>query len=321
VNRSPRDRTWLVALAAAAWGLDGLLRQPLATALDPATVVLWEHLIAVVAVLWFVPRAIRVYLRCSLRDQVVVAVIGIGSSALATALFTEAFAVSAQTGDFVTPLVLQKLQPLFAVALAVFLLRERLRAGFAFYALPALIGAWLLAFAEPFSVQVSALKVALLAVGAAVLWAAGTVLGRMVSAAVGPRDLTVLRYSWGLPAAAVITWQTHAAFTPGWHNVWGLVLLALIPGLAALSLYYVGLRATAASRATFAELAFPGTAAIVGVLFLNSHLSTTQWLGFAIVVVSVTGLGWHERTRQAAVAEQRTGDDALALTPRSAKTV
>jgi len=59
----------------------------------------------------------------------------------------------------------------------------------------------------------------------------------------------------------------------------------------------------------------------VGVLFLNSHLSTTQWLGFAIVVVSVTGLGWHERTRQPAVAEQRTGDDALALTPRSAKTV
>ncbi len=171
------------------------------------------------------------------------------------------------------------------------------------------------------SVQVSALKVALLAVGAAVLWAAGTVLGRMVSAAVGPRDLTVLRYSWGLPAAAVITWQTHAAFTPGWHNVWGLVLLALIPGLASLSLYYVGLQATAASRATFAELAFPGTAAIVGVLFLNSHLSATQWLGFAIVVASITGLGWHERTRQPAVAERPIVGEITTLTAASVKDV
>lgn len=154
-----------------------------------------------------------------------------------------------------------------------------------------------------FSVQVSALKVAPLAVGAAVLWAAGTVLGRLVSATVGPRDLTVLRYSWGLPAAAGITWQTHAALNPGWHNIWGLVLLALIPGLAALSMYYVGLRATPASRATFAELPFPGTAATVGVLFLNSHLSTTQWLGFAVVVVSITGLGWRERSRPPAVVE------------------
>jgi drug/metabolite transporter (DMT)-like permease len=211
--------------------------------------------------------------------------------------------LSAASGDFVSPVVLQKLQPVFAVVLAVALLGERVRAPFALYAVPALAGAWLLAFADPFAVTVRAAEVALCAVAAAALWAAGTVLGRRVSGSVGARDLTVLRYCFGLPAAAAIAAQQHAALAPGSHNLLGLVLLALIPGLAALRLYYVGLRATAASRATFAELAFPVTAAVIGVAFLGSHLTGTQWLGFAIVVAAVSALSLRERRPDPLVTE------------------
>ncbi|MGH8959642.1 MAG: DMT family transporter [Jatrophihabitantaceae bacterium] len=291
----PRDRTWIVAVSAALWGLDALLRKPLATNLQPATIVLWEHVIVVAVVAAWIPGAVRAYLRCPPTHQVAIALIGIGASAVATALFTEAFEISARSGDFVTPLVLQKLQPLFAVALAVLVLRERLRPRFACYALPALAGVWLLSFANPLEVRIAVVKVALLALGAAALWGAGTVLGRMVSTSVTPLELTVLRHVWGLPAAFVVAEQTDSALTPGWHNMFAIVLLALIPGLAALSLYYYGLRATPASRATFAELAFPATAAFIGVAFLGSHLRTSQWLGMAIVVASVTALGWHER--------------------------
>lgn len=285
----------MVAAAAAMWGLDGLLRKPLATALAPATVVLWEHLIAVAVLLPLVPSAVRAFARCRLSHKVAVALIGIGASAVATALFTEAFAISVRSGDTVTPLVLQKLQPVFAVALAAWLIGERLKPGFAMYAVPAFAGAWLLTFPDPFTVRVQVAEAALLAVGAAALWGAGTVLGRLVGDAVGPRDLTVLRYVWGLPAAWVIVQQTGAAVAPGWHNVFGLVLLALVPGVLALAFYYVALRRTAACRATFAELAFPATAALVGVAFLGTHLATTQWLGLLIVACSITALGWRER--------------------------
>jgi drug/metabolite transporter (DMT)-like permease len=296
MNSTPRtDRTWLVALAAAMWGLDGLLRQPLAERINPATVVLWEHVIIVAVLVPFLPAAFRAFARCGWRDRIAVMVIGAGASAVGTALFTEAFKVSAATGDFVTPLVLQKLQPLFAIALALWLLGERLRPGFWMYAVPALVGAWLLAFADPFDVRVAALQAALLAIGAAVLWAAGTVLGRMVSAAVTPRELTTLRFAWGLPAAFVVASLVRAPLTPGWGNIPALLLLALIPGLIALGLYYVGLRVTAASRATLAELAFPATAAFVGVVFLEAELSWSQWVGFAVVVVSITLLGLRER--------------------------
>jgi drug/metabolite transporter, DME family len=298
----------LVAIGAAAWGLDGLLRKPLATALPAVTVVFWEHLIVVLVIVPFIPGALGAFRRCTWTEQLAIALIGIGASALATALFTEAFAVAAGTGDFVSPLVLQKLQPVFAVLLAAVLLGERIRPAFAGYAVPALAGAWLLAFPHPFGVTVTAAKVALLAIGAAALWAAGTVLGRRVSDAVTPAELTVLRYCWGLPAALVIALHEHASLTPGGGNVLGLILLALIPGLLALRLYYVGLRRTAAMRATFAELAFPATAALVGVLFLDARLTWSQWVGLAVVAAAVTALGLRERRPQPLVRERPAVD-------------
>jgi drug/metabolite transporter, DME family len=296
-----RDATLLVALAAALWGLDGLLRKPLATTLDAATVVFWEHLIAVLVLLPFVPGALRAMRRCSLRDQAAVVVIGVGSSATATVMFTKAFALAAEHYDYVTPLVLQQLQPIIAVALAVVILGERLRPTYALYAVPALIGAWFLALPKPFDPQVSALTPALLALGAAVLWAAGTVLGRLVGFSLTPREVTTLRYVFGLLGAAVAVRITGAPYAAGWHNAVGLVLLALIPGLLALWLYYRGLANTAASRATLAELAFPATAAVVGVLFLGTHLVASQWVGLVIVAASVVGLGLHEQRRRQAV--------------------
>lgn len=46
-----------------------------------------------------------------------------------------------------------------------------------------------------------------------------------------------------------------------------------------------------AARATLAELAFAVTAVLLGVGLLGTELSSTQWLGLAVVVVSVTALG------------------------------
>jgi len=57
------------------------------------------------------------------------------------------------------------------------------------------------------------------------------------------------------------------------------------------------------------QLAFPATAAVVGVTALHATLTASQWIGFAVVVVAVTGLGWHERhtpTPVVAAAETET---------------
>lgn len=288
------DRTWLVACAAALWGTDGLLRKPLADGLPAASIVFWEHLIIVVLVLPLLPSALRALRAATPRQVAALVTIGVGASAVATAMFTAAF----RLGGPITPLVLQKLQPVFAVLAAYVLLAERVRAGYFAFALPAMFGAWLLAFPSPLNMQLRALQAALLAIGAAALWAAGTVLGRMVATTMAPRDVMVLRFAIGLPAALAVLGLTGAPLAVGWDNAVGLVLLAVVPGLLALTLYYLGLRSTPAARATLAELAFPVTAALIGVGLLGARLTGSQWLGFVIVVVAITGLGLHERVRR-----------------------
>ncbi|MGG5260180.1 DMT family transporter [Phycicoccus avicenniae] len=307
--RTGSDRTWLVALAASLWGLSSLWRGPLSQEYPALAVVFWEHLVLVVLTLpWLVPAARRV-MATSTRTKVSVLVIGAGSSALATTLFTAAF----RTGDPITPQVLQKLQPVIAIALAAVVLGERLRRSFLWFAVPALVGAWLLAFPDPLGVTLSSATAALLAIGAAALWAAGTVLGRAASAELRFSDLTALRFGVGLVTLAVIAAVTSTPLALGTDAIGNILLLALVPGLLALVLYYRALGRTPASRATLAELAFPLSAAVVGVTALGARPSATQWVGFAVVLVAVVGLALHEqRGRRPAVVAPVRAEEAVA---------
>ena len=303
------DRTWLVALAASFWGISSIWRGPLSRQYPSLTVVFWEHLVLTLLTLWWLIPAVRRLRAASLRTQLSVLVIGAGSSALATVLFTAAFRV----GDPITPQVLQKLQPLIAVALAAVILRERVRATYAWFAIPALVGAWLMAFASPLSVSVSSAQAALLALGAASLWAAGTVLGRAARAELTFADLTSLRFSIGFVTLAITATVTQTPLAIGWDAAGNIVLLALIPGLLALVLYYRALGHTPASRATLAELAFPLSAVVVGVAFLGAKPTGSQWLGFAILLAAVVGLAWHEQRSSApAVVVPDDAREALA---------
>lgn len=154
--------------------------------LSPALVVLCEHMVLLLATSVFLLPALRRFTvssaRTRTRTRTAMVIIGAGSSALTTTLFTAAF----ELGDPITPQVLQKLQPLFAILLAALLLGERVHPRFWFFAVPALVGAWPLSFPEPLDVGIATATAGLLAVGAAALWAAGTVLGRLTSAELTP---------------------------------------------------------------------------------------------------------------------------------------
>lgn len=301
-TRRARDLTWLVALGAALWGTDGLFRRTLATEVSAPTLVFAEHLVLVILLAPFLPRAIRAFRAADPRSRAAVVAIGVGASAVATTLFTLAFTIAVRHNDFVTPVVVQHLQPLFAIGGAVLLLGERIRSRFVLFAVPALVGVWLLAFPSPLDVTVSRTAVALLALGAAALWAGGTVLGRMVCQGIAPVELTTLRFAFGLPTAAIIVLLTGNTFwVPDVSSSLAVVGLVLVPSLLALFLYYVGLRRTAAARATLAELAFPLTGALIGIA-LGRPLTGSQWLGAAVLAVSVTALSLHEsRARTQAV--------------------
>lgn len=286
-----KDRLWLVILAAALWGTDGLLRVPLVSDLEPSTIVFAEHAIVCVLILPWLAGALRAFAAAPGKVKLAILAIGIGASAVATTLFTAAFSL----GDPVTPLVLQKLQPVIAIAGAALLLGERITARFPLFLIPTLIGAWLLSFPDPLGIALSQAQAALLAIGAAILWAGGTVLGRYAATAMATRHVTMLRFFFGLIASFVIVLSLAAPLLPAAADLPGLILLALIPGLLALLLYYRGLADTAAARATLGELAFPLTAAFIGVTLLEGSLDGSQWIGFVLLLASVTLLALHER--------------------------
>jgi drug/metabolite transporter (DMT)-like permease len=284
----------LVALGAAMWGTDGILRVPLLEVASPSQIVLLEHL---VLLLYSVPAVVlgwRFFRGLGMAQWISLLVIGWGGSALATLLFTKAFAV----GNPTVVILLQKTQPLFAIVLAAVLLRERL--GWAYWPCfaVAMIGAYLISFGnlDAFAALGSAeLLAAALALGAALLWGSSTVLGRLVLKDMPFHALTGARLLLAAPLLVVIVVIQDAvgglgsafASEPG-----RVILLALIPGLLGLLLYYRGLTGTRASYATLAELAFPATAVVLNWTFLGVGVSANQVLGFVLLWGAVFVLGY-----------------------------
>jgi len=273
----------LVAVAAAMWGLDAWIRKPLSQSTDVATIVFGEHLVLVLCTLPFLLGALATVFRLGWRYVLAAVVIGAGSSAIATILFTQAFV----DGDPVTPVVLQKVQPVIAVIAARIILGERPRPRFILYLVPALLGTWLIGVNHPLHPTAQGLKPMLFALGAAVLWALGTVLGRYLSQRMKFQYVTTLRFAFGLPAAAIALLVLGApAFASG-HDMGWIAVLALVTGLIALGLYYYGLQSTPAVAATIAELAFPVSATLVGYFKFGYVLTGWQWVGVALTTLVV----------------------------------
>jgi drug/metabolite transporter (DMT)-like permease len=282
----------LVAFGAALWGFDGALRQPLVATparWSPYTIVFYEHIILVTMVAPFLIRHRHSLRRLDAGGWLAALGVAWGGSALATLAFTAAF----EYGNPDVVVLLQKTQPLWAVAAAAIVMHERPRRSLIWVVIPALLGTYLLSFgtmspSEAFSGAQG--RAAVLALVAAALWGAATAFGRRTLVAIEPRMVTALRFALALPLLAVIAVIEGAVAPPAsahpsdWPR---LVALALIPGLIALLLYYRGLEKVPASVATFAELAFPATALIVNYIFLGSTISATQLLGFAILWATI----------------------------------
>ena len=285
----------LVALGAALWGTDAILRVPLLEVMSPPAIVLSEHL---VLLLYSVPAVVlgwSVLRRLGPSEWVSLLVISWGGSALATLLFTTAFVL----GNPTVVILLQKTQPLFAIALAHVLLRERLRRAYWPCFAVAVLGAYLISFGgfvEPFEALGSAQALpALLTLGAAILWGSSTALGRFVLKDVPFHTLTGARLLLALPVLWVIVLaqgslgQVGAGFAAEPARV---ALLALIPGLLALLLYYRGLSGTKASYATLAEISFPASAVILNWVFLGVTVTANQLAGFGLLWAAILALGY-----------------------------
>ncbi|HET8556321.1 MAG TPA: DMT family transporter [Gaiellaceae bacterium] len=275
----------LVAIAAAMWGTDPIIRKTMSFTTSATTIVFGEHVILAALTLPFLLPALRAVFRAGWSYVAAAVVVGAGASAVATILFTDALIGHS---DFLTPVVIQKVQPLVAVAGAALLLGERPRARFVWFFLPALVGFWLVNQAHPLDPSAKGAVVIAEATGAAVLWALGTVLGRYLARRLEFQHIVTLRFFFGLVASAIALPVMGASAYSNGHDTLLILYLALATGLVALTLYYYGLQRTPAVLASLAELTYPAVAVIAGIYAYNQHLRWTQWLGVAAILGAVT---------------------------------
>src|SRR5438445_1035863 len=286
-----------VALAATLWASDAYFRNQLVQHLSPTQIVVAEDALVTLFLVPVLIRSRHELRALGARGWVAVAITAARAQALATILFTASFAIAAQHQLFAETFVLQQTQPLIAIVLAWIVLGERRRPWFWPAAAVAIVAVYMVVFAsDPLSpisaLQNGRIEVGLLALGAAVLWASGTVLGRFALGSISFWSMTSLRFTLALPLLVVIVLVqygvgafSHYRFSDFVPN---LLAIALVPGLLALLLYYRALARTPASLATIAEMAYPVAATFIASApppwGFNQPIYVVQLVGTALLI-------------------------------------
>ena len=277
-----------IVTAALLWAVDGVLRRHIYT-LPPLTIVFFEHLIgsALIAPFWL-PHFLKA--KITKRQWLALLWIAAISGLLSTLAFTTAL-TKIQFAPFSVVLLLQKLQPIFAIIAAWFLLGERVSKKFVIWAAVAITAAFFVTFPagqinlDPASPLFQA---GLLSVLAAIGWGSSTAVSRWTLQSHHPTTVTGLRFflTTLLTLPLLLTFPANFAF-PTASNLLTLTAIALSTGLVALFIYYQGLKHTQAKISTILELVFPAAAILIDPFLYQTTLAPSQYLATAVLLFAV----------------------------------
>jgi drug/metabolite transporter (DMT)-like permease len=283
--------SFAVIFAAILWSLDGLLRQSLYAA-PSFLIVTIEHLLGA---LIFLPviiikrKEIASFTKETWGSLLWVSLFG---GILGTFFYTKALSYVGYI-DFSVVVLLQKLQPFFAILLATIILREKLTPKFLGVALLAFIGGYMITF-QNLIPQLSGGGqdniAALLAIGAAFCWGTSTVFSKQALNAGSFFLITALRLAltFIIGLIPVLYLGQFAAVSTLEPQQWtALLLIVFSTGSVALAIYYYGLKRIPASHATLYELAWPLSALVLDWIINKNILTLTQYLGVIILLAAL----------------------------------
>ncbi len=278
-----------IIFAAILWSFDGFLRQNLA-GVPSFLIILLEHIIG--AILFF-PLLIRGWGEIkSIRERtwISVAWISIVGGILGTFFYTKALSYIGYI-DLSVVVLLQKFQPLFAIALAALVLREPLTRRFLACATGALVGGYFVTFGAIPMAQWDdkTLIAALFALLAAFSWGSSTVLGKHALKNLSFLTVTSLRL-WVTAIVAFIVFMSlpnQPALLSLTSQQWFIiVVIVLSTGSVALFIYYYALKQVPATHATIYELFWPLSAVIIDWVIRGKVLSPPQMAGGVLILLS-----------------------------------
>jgi len=279
-----------VIFAAFLWSFDGFIRQNL-FALPSFLIVSLEHVIGAIL---FLPLLIRGWKEVSLLGQrgwISVLWISIFGGVLGTFFYTKALSYVNYI-DLSVVVLLQKLQPIFAIALAGLILKEKITKRFLILAFAAIVGGYLVTFGSS-SINDwddKTIIAALLALLAAFSWGSSTVLGKHALNRLSFTTVTSLRLAITASVTAFVLLSTgqYDAINNMTLSHWGfIVLIVLSTGSLALFFYYYGLNKLPASHATLYELFWPLSAVGLDWFIRGNILSLPQWVGAILLLGAI----------------------------------
>jgi len=281
-----------VIIAALLWSLDGVLRISLYS-LPPSVIVFYEHVLGAIILLFLLPKWVKDLKRMTRKEWTAIGLVSLFSGALGTILYTAALANVQYSQFSVVVLLQQQLQPIWAIAAAAILLKEKITKRFLFWAAVALGSAYLITFKDlqvNFATGAGTVTAALLALGAGFMWGTSTAISKLVLNKVSFMTGTALRF-FITPVFALLfilgSNQTNALFTltvPQWQT---LLIITLSTGLVALGFYYYGLKKTPARIATLCELVWPASAIFIDYFYFHKTLNLTQILGVILLLLAI----------------------------------
>lgn len=281
-----------VIIAAILWSFDGVLRISLYS-LPPTVVVFYEHVLGALVLLFFASRWLKDLRKMTKRQWSAITLVALFSGALGTIFYTAALQKINYSSYSVVVLLQQQLQPIWAIATAAVLLKEKVTKKFLFWAAVALGAAYLITFRD-LRVNLSTGSGTVIAAGlallAGLLWGSSTAISKFVLNKVSFLTATAIRFFLA-PVFALLfilaDRQAGALFqiTPG---QWGtLLLITFSTGLVALGFYYFGLKKTPARITTLCELVWPASAIMIDYFLYHKTLSFTQILGIGLLLFAI----------------------------------
>ena len=195
---------------------------------------------------------------------------------------------------------MQKLQPIFTLITAWFVLGERPTKKYALWALSALVAGYFVTVPGGI-VNVGEgggyITAAMLAFGAAICWGSSTAFSRFVLLSHSNTVVTGLRFMLTVPIALLFVFALGNSSTltaPTLTQFGTLALISLSTGMVALWIYYKGLATTPARISAIVELAFPVTAVVIDYFLYGTTLATSQYLAAVVLLFAMYRISTHQ---------------------------
>ena len=294
-NKNVFTGAMAICVAATLWGLDGIVLTPRLYSLDIGLVVFIFHALPFLLMNIFMYKEYKHLSSFTKGDVLIFFLLSLLGGAVGTLAIVKAlFIVNFKALTIVV--LLQKLQPVFAITLAALLLGEKLKRNFMLWSALAITAGYFLTFGfhlPDFDTNSNTALAAGYSLLAAFAFGSSTVFSKKILRKFSFFTATFYRYAFTsvIMLLFVLSTGTLKSIPEISGFQWTIfAIIGITTGSGAIFLYYFGLTRIRAMLATICELCFPVSAILFDYLVNDRILSLVQWVSAGVLIFAILKL-------------------------------